>query len=113
MFLYHDIQWGEEITTIGFYSGDGLTSDSFTLSDPTTYTSDLNLDSSSNVGIPGAYFYRVDQNEVILPRGTYSYSAPNLVDPLFEFLPFLLFSLELQVSVRRNLEKLCTHYCAL
>ena len=71
MFLYHDIQWGEEITTIGFYSGDGFTSDSFTLSDPTTYTSDLNLDSSSNVGIPGAYFFRVDQDEVILPRGMY------------------------------------------
>ena len=66
MFLYHDIQWGEDTSTIGFNAGDGIRS--FTLSDRHT-ASDLNLDSSSNVGIPGAFFFRVDQDEVILPRG--------------------------------------------
>ena len=65
MFLYHDIQWGEDTSTIGFYAGDGIRS--FTLSDRNTANSDRNLDNSSNVGIPGAYFFRVDQDEIILP----------------------------------------------
>ena len=67
MFLYHDIQWGEDISTIGIYPGDGVRS--VTLSDRNIANSNFNLDSSSNVGIPGAYFFRVDQDEVILPRG--------------------------------------------
>ena len=70
MFLYHDIQWGEDTSTIGFYAGDGIRS--FTLSDRNTTNNDpFNLSSSSNVEIPveipGAYFFRVDQDEVILP----------------------------------------------
>ena len=69
MFLYHDIEWGVNEATIGFNAGDGIRS--FTLSDRTTNNSDLNLSSSSNVGIPGAYFFRVDQDEIILPRGMY------------------------------------------
>ena len=69
MFLYHEIQWGEDTSTIGFNAGDGIRS--FTLSDRNTANNDTNLDSSSNVGIPGAYFFRVDQDEVILPRGMY------------------------------------------
>ena len=68
MFHYQDIQQQDiEVATIGFRAEDGL--QSFTLSDRLTATSALNLEGSSNVGIPGAYFYRVDQEQVILPRG--------------------------------------------
>ena len=68
MFLYHSIQWNEESATIGFNAGDGIRH--FTLSDRFTSTeSTLDLETSSNVGIPGAYFFRVDQEEIIVPIG--------------------------------------------
>ena len=68
MFLYHSIQWGEETATIGFNAGDGIRH--FTLSDRFTSTeSTLDLETSSNVGIPGAFIFRVDQDEVMAPRG--------------------------------------------
>ena len=59
MFLYHDIQWSSG-TTIGFNAGDGL----HYITIPESLTADgvLNLDSTSNVGIPGMYIYRVDQD---------------------------------------------------
>jgi hypothetical protein len=71
-FLYEDIQWFEgasEIgslnTTIGFNAGDGIRS--FTLPDSLTADGILNLDSTSNVGRPGVYMFRVDTEEVIEP----------------------------------------------
>ena len=57
MFLYHDIQWSHR-TTIGFNAGDGV--NSYTIPESLTAYSVLNLDHTSNVGIPGMYLYRVD-----------------------------------------------------
>ena len=60
MFLYHDIQWSSRYTTIGFNAGDGF--HYFTIPESLTTDGVLNLDSTSNVGIPGMYIYRVDQD---------------------------------------------------
>ena len=61
MFLYHDIQWSSERdTTIGFNAGDGV--NSYTVPESLTADGVLNLGSTSNVGIPGTYIYRVDQD---------------------------------------------------
>ena len=59
MFLYHDIQWSSD-TTVGFNAGDGF--NYFTLPQSVTADGILNLDNTSNVGIPGMYIYRVDQD---------------------------------------------------
>ena len=59
MFLYHDIQWSSG-TTIGFNAGDGL--HYYTIPESLTTDGVLNLDNTSNVGIPGMYIYRVDQD---------------------------------------------------
>ena len=59
MFLYHDIQWSSGLTTIGFNAGDGV--HYYTVPESLTTDSVLNLDNSSNVGIPGMYIYRVDR----------------------------------------------------
>ena len=59
LFLYHDIQWSR-VTIIGFNAGDGVKS--FTVPESLTANSVLNLDSTSNVDIPGMYIYRVDQD---------------------------------------------------
>ena len=58
MFLYHDIQWSS-FTVIGFNAGDG---DHY-YNVPESLTADdvLNIDSTSNVRIPGIYIYRVDE----------------------------------------------------
>ena len=60
MFLYEDIQWGSAQTTIGFNAGDQ--SQSITLSESLTTEGVLNLDNTTNVGIPGVYIFRVDQS---------------------------------------------------
>ena len=63
MFLYHDIQWSNVFyygATIGFNAGDGV--HYYTVSDSFTAYGVLNLDNTSNVGIPGMYIYRVDQD---------------------------------------------------
>ena len=60
MFLYHDIQWSSGTTTIGFNAGDEV--NYFTVPESLTADGVLNLDSTSNVGIPGMYIYRVDQD---------------------------------------------------
>ena len=60
MFLYEDIQWGSAQTTIGFNAGDR--SQSITLPESLTTESILNLENTSNVGVPGVYIFRVDQN---------------------------------------------------
>ena len=79
-FLYEDIQWTGGIaigfdginvnpaTTIGFNAGDGIRS--FTLPEFLTAGSILNLESTSNVGIPGVYWFRVDRDQVEAPGNT-------------------------------------------
>ena len=59
MFLYEDIQWGSAQTRIGFNAGDTL--QSITLTESLTIDDVLNLENTSNVGIPGVYIFRVDQ----------------------------------------------------
>ena len=59
MFLYHDIQWTSR-TTIGFNAGDGV--HYYTVPESLVANNVLNLDNTSNVGIPGMYIYRVDQD---------------------------------------------------
>ena len=59
MFLYNDIQWSSGYTTTGFNAGDGV--HYYTVPESLTADDILNLDSTSNVGIPGMYTYRVDQ----------------------------------------------------
>ena len=54
MFLYHDIQWSSG-TTIGFNAGDGV--NYYTVPESLSTDGVLNLDSTSNVGIPGMYIY--------------------------------------------------------
>ena len=60
MFLYHDIQWSSGTTTIGFNAGDGV--HYYIIPESLTTDGVLNLDNISNVGIPGMYIYRVDQD---------------------------------------------------
>ena len=59
MFLYHDIQWSSG-AQVGFNAGDGV--NYFTVPESLTTDGVLNLDNTSNVGIPGMYIYRVDQD---------------------------------------------------
>ena len=65
MFLYRDIQWESSDTTIGFNAGDGIRS--YNLPEASTITGILNLEISSNVGIPGAFYFRVDQENIVTP----------------------------------------------
>ncbi len=61
---YEDIQWYEN-ANIGFNSGNT----SFSL--PGAFTPNAtHIDDYSNVGIPGLYVYRVDQNTVVEPNQT-------------------------------------------
>ena len=56
LFLYGDIQWGEE-AQIGFNAGDGLSS--FTL--PVALTGDtVHIEHQSNVNRPGVFVFRID-----------------------------------------------------
>ena len=57
MFLYRDIQWGRSATTVGFNAGDGR---GYNLPEATTTDGVRNLEIASNVGIPGAFYFRVD-----------------------------------------------------
>ena len=59
MFLYEDIQWANAQTTIGFNAGDRF--QSITLPESQTIEGVLNLQNTTNVGIPGVYIFRVDQ----------------------------------------------------
>ena len=59
MFLYEDIQWGDADTTVGFNAGDQF--QFITIPESFATEGILNLESTSNVGIPGVYIFRVDQ----------------------------------------------------
>ena len=64
LFLYGDIQWSADpFIGVGFNAGDMIRG--FNLFDPGFDT--FNLLSTSNVGIPGAYYFRVDQDDVSEP----------------------------------------------
>ena len=54
-FIYGDIQWGSG-AQIGFNAGDGIRS--FMVPGARTSTT-LNMETMSNVGIPGVFIYRV------------------------------------------------------
>ena len=55
-FIYGDIQWGGG-AEIGFNAGDGLSS----LAVPSSGTSaTVDIETQSNVGVPGVFFYQVD-----------------------------------------------------
>ena len=60
IFLYGDIQWSPRSVpvTIGLNAGDGLRS--FSLPEASDV---FGLVNSTNVGIPGTFIFRVDQNE--------------------------------------------------
>ena len=62
LFLYEDVQWGNPYTTIGFNAGDGVRS--FT---PSLPDSVKNVETASNIGIPGTYIFRVDQESIMEP----------------------------------------------
>ena len=64
MFIYGDIQWGSRLTTIGF---NGLKS--YNLPESFSTAAVLNLESTSNVGKPGVYIFRVDQSSNIPVTG--------------------------------------------
>ena len=64
MFLYGDIQWGADRTTIGFNAGDGL--HFFSLPEASNV---FGLVTSTNVGIPGTFIFRVDQNQTLTMIG--------------------------------------------
>ena len=74
MFLYHDIQWSSN-TTIGFNAGDGV--NSYIVPESLTADGVLNLGNTSNVGIPGMYIYRVDQDPCMY-NITYNYVLSQL-----------------------------------
>jgi hypothetical protein len=63
LFIYDDIQWGNNKNVIGFNAGDLMRS--YTLPESQTARTILNLENSSNVGIPGVYVFRVDQESSI------------------------------------------------
>ena len=78
MFVYDDIQWGANRATIGFNSGDGLRF--FNLPEASDVFS---LANSTNVGIPGTFIFRVDQNQTLSNIGKCMpaclYSSQNLI----------------------------------
>jgi hypothetical protein len=71
LFLYEDIQWGSSHNVIGFNAGDQERS--YTLPESWTTNAILNLESTSNVGIPGAYIFRVDQTTITAPTCMFEY----------------------------------------
>jgi len=60
--LYSDIQWRFGSTNIGFNAGDGI--HGFNLQFSTVFK----LVDSTNVGIPGTFFFRVDQDTIQQPE---------------------------------------------
>ena len=62
IFIYEDIQWSHNDTTVGFNSGN---QEQFL----NVFINFLDIESTSNVGIPGIYAFRVDQDVIIEPRG--------------------------------------------
>ena len=70
LFLYGDIQWGGagRTVTIGFNAGDGMRF--FNLPEASSSIALQNLPFSSNVGMPGTYIFRVDQDPTLCSNET-------------------------------------------
>ncbi len=66
MFLYQEIQWGDRNTVIGFNSG-GPQGGFYNLPELLIDGLVLELDVLTNVGRPGVFAFRVDQEEIIPP----------------------------------------------
>lgn len=69
LFLYGDIQWSHGsyyygIARIGFDSGTGI---GYNLPQAINEDRILDLENLSNIGRPGIFAFRVDQESVILP----------------------------------------------
>ena len=60
---YNTIEWGSnDSVTIGLNAGDGIRHEDLTIPP-------RNLTVNSNIGIPGVFVYRVDQDDILLPSG--------------------------------------------
>ena len=60
LFIYGDIEWGDNDTTIGFNAGDGVRSIVVT-------TRPLDVETGSNVGVTGLYINRIDLSSILSP----------------------------------------------
>lgn len=66
LFIYAEIQWNlRNNTVVGFNAGDGERS--FSLLQHLNSTDATVLERLSNVGIPGMFMFRVDQDMVMQP----------------------------------------------
>jgi len=63
LFLYKDIQWGNSGTSVGFNAGDGLRGYNL------PFTMSFSLPLYSNVGRPGVFIFRVDEEVIQEPKG--------------------------------------------
>ena len=72
LFLYQSIQWDTMSTSIGFNGGDGM--GGFNLPRPSGGNF-LNLDTTSNVGIPGMFIFRSDTDQILQPGGIYVHTG--------------------------------------
>ena len=71
MFLYADgeINWADShgfFAQVGLNAGDGV---NFAVVNGSGTADLLNIDTTSNVDVPGIWMFRVDQQSVILPSG--------------------------------------------
>ena len=66
IFSYGDIQWGEE-AYIDFFD------DTHYFGLPESHTSaSVDIDTKSNIGVPGLFVYRVDKNTIMEPTSNYT-----------------------------------------
>ena len=69
LFLYEDIQWGDTSTSIGFNAGDNLRF--FNLDTSTIPNGILDIESSSNVGVPGRWKEKRKEDNKALNLGVW------------------------------------------
>ena len=67
LFLYRDVQWSNAATSIGFNAGDGVRG--FNLEKTSSSNDFGDIESTTNIGIPGAYIFRVDQDNIVSDSG--------------------------------------------
>ena len=80
MFLYRDIQWDSNRTSIGFNAGDGIRGFNLNNSFDDTFNLTVDLQRESNVApeFPGVFMFRVDQEMVIQASGKVCYYCLHL-----------------------------------
>lgn len=71
IFLYGNIEWGD--ATVGFNAGDGTR---FLMFPGSLTTNITEIETNSNVGLLGAYVYRVDL-PIIIPNGMFMHAKPH------------------------------------